>query len=162
MMQILRGPRHKASKRILFRVSRLTSCKKPAYRATRTGVASQSWRYKPKSANSTNRLDQSKQQRPPDQLRASVYRKGAFFRQCSIYPTYQGAEEDWKTSEEVAGTRTRIHLSCSNDGQPYNRGIGHIRASFYGPQILIKPRHNIVVSRLRSALNGDCNPRRGE
>src|SRR2546429_3751695 len=63
MMQILRGPRHKASKRILFRVSRLTSCKKPAYRATRTGVASQSWRYKPKSANSTNRLDQSKQQR---------------------------------------------------------------------------------------------------
>src|SRR5439155_11602077 len=87
--------------------------------------------------------------------------EGSIFSACSIYPTYPGAEEDWKTSEEVAGTRTRIHLSCSNDGQPYNRGIGHIRASFYGPQILIKPRHNIVVSRLRSALNGDCNPRRG-
>src|SRR5439155_22367803 len=77
---------HKAIKRIIFKASRLTSCKKPAYRATLTSVASQSWRYKPKSANSTNRLDQSKQQRPPDQLWASVYRKGTFFRHVAFTP----------------------------------------------------------------------------
>jgi len=148
MMQILRGPRHKASKRILFRVSRLyvlqeaslpgnadgRSLSKLALQAQVRKLHKSAWSIKAaKASRSASGIGLS---------------EGSIFSACSIYPTYPGAEEDWKTSEEVAGTRTRIHLSCSNDGQPYNRGIGHIRPSFYGPQILITPRHNIVVSRL--------------